>query len=220
VIEYQPLATIEDMRDGPFNYALTGAKDSYIRATMIRASRHIERRCARRLAPFGPITQSDRAEGVTQDDSGSASMPLSLTGTLALSQAAAYGLTTNLVRDIWIAEFAPTEPERWTYSDVEVLVIPPFGGGGQRVEGAIEGPEPDSGHIRLPYGTYCPVGSTIRVTYSGGYTRGVPEDLVQAAMMQATKYFILGIAPERRNGMATTDLDAAIADAIEPFRRV
>ncbi|MCU1616987.1 MAG: hypothetical protein JWO98_4527 [Frankiales bacterium] len=215
---YTPLASVADMREGPFNYALTGASAPYVEATMRRASRHIETRCARRLAPFTALTQADRADGVAMDDS-APGIPLSLTGTLALSQAAAYGTTTSLVRDVWLAEFAPTYPELWTYSDVSVLVIPPFGGGGQMVADGIEGPETDTGHLRLPYGTYCPVGSTIRVTYSGGYTHGIPEDLAQAAMMQATKYFILGIAPERRAGMSTTDLDAAIDEAIAPYRR-
>lgn len=215
---YVPLASAEDMREGPFRYALTGASPAFVESTMRRASRHIETLCARRLAPFTGLLQTERAEGVAQDNPGTGGLPLSLTATLALSQARAYGTASALVRDLWLDEHAPAYPDLWTYAGVAVTVLPPFGGGGQAVT-PLEGPAPDTGHLRLPYGTYCPVGSTVRIVYSGGYTVGVPEDLVQAALMQATKFFILGIAPERRGDLGTKDLSEAIAEAIEPYRR-
>jgi hypothetical protein len=218
-IQYQPLASEEDLKDSPFKYALQGASASFIQSTLTRASRAIEARCARRFAPFGPVTQTERAEGVTSENTTATDIPLSLTGTLQLSRARAYGQNSNLVRDIWLDDYAPRHPELWTYSAVSVLIIPPFGGQGQSITQNLVGPEPDSGHLRLPFGTYCPVGSIVETTYSGGYTGGVPDDLVQATMMQAVRLFILSIAPERRASMSTADLDAEIGALIKPYAR-
>jgi hypothetical protein len=218
-VPYKPLATVEDMLDGPFRYMLQGASDTFAASTMTRASRNIESRCTRRLAPFGPVTQSERAEGVASDDPGYTAMPMSMTSTLALSRAQAFGASAgNLVRDVWLADFAPEWPELWTYSDVSVLIRPPLGGDGQTVRpDALEGPQPDTGHLRLPFGTYCPIGSTIEVTYSGGYTRGTPDDLVQAAMLQAAKLLILSVSPERRADLSTADLNDEIDRLLRPY---
>lgn len=220
---YTPLASQDDLEDSPFKYALQGASQTYIAATLARASRNIEMRCGRRFAPFGPITQTELAEGVASDASPATDLPMSMAGTLAMSRSRAYGQSSKLVRDIWLDHCAPTHPELWTYSNVSVLIVPPFGGQGQTIggpgSGALVGPFPDSGHLRLPFGTYCPIGSIIETTYSGGYTLGVPDDLVQATMMQAVKLFILGIAPERRANMTTADLDAEIDALIAPYAR-
>lgn len=215
---YVPLASEDDLRDTPFKYALTGASESYIAATLVRASRTIEARCARRFAPFGPITQSERAEGVTLENAGSTDIPLSMTGTLALSRARAYGQQSDLVRDVWLDEFAPKYPELWSYSNVSLLIVPPFGGQGQAITENLVGPFPDTGHLRLPFGTYCPTGSIIETTYSGGYTT-VPDDLVQATMLQAVRLLILSIAPERRAGLTTGDIEAEIDALIAPYAR-
>lgn len=214
---YAPLAAPSDMLDGPLSYILKGAKESFIAATLARASRNIEARCARRFAPFGPITQSERAEGVGSGV-GNSDAPMSMSSALALSRARAFGSFGDMVRDSWLDEYAPLLPELWTYSAVSVTVTAPFGGAGQTVI-PVEGPRPDTGHLRLPYGTYCPPGSTIAVTYSGGYTVATPDDLVQATILQATKLFILSIEPEKRSGLGTDDLDLEIDALIAPYAR-
>lgn len=219
MIPYVPMAAEADLQDSPFKYALTGASDTYIASTLARASRTIEARCARRFVPFGPVTQNEIAEGISLDNSGSPDVPLSMAGSLALSRARAYGQGGRSVRDFWLDEYAPKYPEQWTYTDVSVLIIPPFGGSGQAIAGNLVGPFTDTGHLRLPFGTYCPVGSDVTITYSGGYTGGVPDDLVQATMMQAVKLFILGIAPERRANMTTADLEAEIDALIAPYAK-
>jgi hypothetical protein len=222
------MATDADMRDSPFRYALDGASETYVNATLARASRNIESRCARRFTPFYGLVQSERAEGVALDAVGGVDVPMSMTSTLALSRAQAYGGSAgNLVRDIWLDERPPMYPELWTYSDVSVAITAPFGGGPQvfggpgttGAAGLLEGPQTDTGHLRLPFGAYCPVGSTIATTYSGGYTEGFPDDLVQATIMQAVKLMILTIAPERRQSLTTEDLDAEIDVLIAPYAR-
>lgn len=215
---YQPMATPADLRDGPFKYVLTDASPSFVDATLTRASRNIEARCARKFVPFYGLVQTERAEGIALDSYGTYYGPQSMMATLQLSRADAYGGLGNLVRDVWLDEHAPLSPDAWSYSDVSVEVTPQIGGPPMPVAGALEGPYPDTGHMRLPLGTYCPVGSIIRVTYSGGYTV-IPDDLVQAAIMQTVKLLILTISPERRASMSTDDLDAEIDMLIAPYVR-
>jgi hypothetical protein len=214
---YRPLATPEDMRDGPFKYLLSGATDTYLASTMARASRNIESRCGRRLTPFVGAVHSELAEGVSSPSTGGG-MPISMIDTLTESRASALTGSGAMVRDVWLHDHAVVWPDLWTYSDVTVQVLPMVGGEGQTYSaGVFQGPQPDSGHIRLPLGTYCPIGSTIRVTYSGGYTVAIPDDLSEACMLQAARLLILSIAPERRGGLTTADLEAEIDAQLRPY---
>ena len=79
-----------------------------------------------------------------------------------------------------------------------------------------QGPEIDTGHVKMPIGIYCPVGSTIRVVYGGGYTP-VPEDLNLACILQAIKFALIGAEPEHRKTMTTNDLDGELLELLAPF---
>lgn len=218
-LDYVPLATVEDMQDGPYKYMLTGGSASYLENVMVRASRRVESRCGHRFVPFTGITHTEYAEGVPMPEgSPSPGIALPLGTTMSLSRATALGSGAGWVRDVWLDEFAPQYPELWTYSDVSVSVSPPIGGGPVPVGAAVEGPYPDTGQLRLPVYTYCPPGSLITVVYGGGYTVSYPDDLVQAAMMQAAKTLILALAPERRSsGLSTSDLEAEIVTTLGPY---
>lgn len=211
---YEPLASVADMQDGPYSYALRGATENYVKSTMVRASRRIESICGRRFVPYVDAVHTERAEGVPPDGDG-VGLPVSTVGALQMSLARAYGAAGQMVRDVWLADYAPVAAHLWTYSNVTALVTAPVGGA--QSTGIYEGPHPDTGHLRLPLGIYCPVGSTIEIRHSGGYTLGYPDDLVQASMLQAVKLFILGLAPERRGSLSTADLDNELVSLLVPF---
>jgi hypothetical protein len=216
--EYVPLASAEDFKEGPFKFLAQGAAPTFLERQMVRASRAVESRCTRRFVPFTGITQSEVAEGIAGDDVGGGGIPMSMLDTLAMSKAQAMGGGNAQVRDFWLDEIPPRNPELWTYSDVTVTVTGPFGSQPVAVA-APQGPSKDTGHVRLPYGTYCPVGSGVVLTYSGGYTVAIPEDLNQACLFTAARLLILQVAPERRGNLTTHDLDEAITDLLAPWAR-
>jgi hypothetical protein len=97
---------------------------------------------------------------------------------------------------MWLTNFAPRFPEFWTPYAVTNLTIVRSVGGTQTVSTtAIQGPEPDSGHVWFPVGTFLPVGSLIRVTYQGGYST-VPADLVRACKAMAASIVIKELDPQ------------------------
>lgn len=188
-----------------------------IASLIARATRGIESKCDRRLAAFSNLTESARATGIDMDGSAMADIPVDMQASLGMSQAKAFG-NSRLVRDFWLDQFAPHYPDLWSYNLTAVQVIIPYGGTQNLPIGTIEGPEADSGHLRFQLGTFCPLGSTVRFTYSGGYTIP-PEDLQLACIFQATKYLLLGAEPEMRAGMNTADLDTEIASLLVPYLR-
>jgi hypothetical protein len=82
-----------------------------------------------------------------------------------------------------------------------------------------QGPETDTGHIKMPIGLYCPIGTTIRVVYSGGYTVEIPDDLNYACVLQATKFVLIGAEPEGRKGPSMSELDDEILLSLTPYVR-
>lgn len=184
---------------------------------MITATEQIEDRCDRRLSPF-TVTESHRATGVDQDILGSADMPLGLTGALGYSQALAFS-SVNMVRDVFLDEYAPRRSDLWTYTVGQIELLRAYGDTQIVDVGEIEGPEPDSGHLRFHLGVFCPVGSWIRVTYSGGYTATTPWALQQACIYQAMKLAIIGAEPEARKELSTAELDAEVLTLIAPYIR-
>lgn len=192
---------------------------NYLTSVANRASRNIETRCNRRLAPF-TVTESHLATGVDINGLGAAdaSMPLSMAGTLGLDRARAYGAFAGLVRDVWLDQWAPQYPELWSYSNISVTLTRTLDDTQQIVGSNITGPDPDSGHMRFSLGTFCPPGSLIKVTYSGGY-QTTPDDLVEACRLQALQFLIVEIEPQNRPGMDTADLEAQILGLIGDYAR-
>lgn len=184
---------------------------------MTRATRSVESRCDRRLAAFTGLLETSRADGVDTDGLADSDFPLDLVGALGRSQARAYG-ATSLVRDVWLREYAPVYADLWATTVSSIQLVLAYGGTYDVDPGSVEGPEPDTGHLRFRLGTFVPAGTTVRVTYSGGYTT-VPDDLEQATILQATKLVLLAAEPELRTGMSTADLDAEILMLLDPYIR-
>lgn len=212
-----PLASRTDLSAYPILASLIGKWDTgVVDALMIRATRSIEARCNRRLAPF-TATESHVASGIDAAGQAGAGWPLDLTASLGRSRGAAFGSQTS-VRDVWLNEYAPRFSDLWVYSNVSVVLARAVGGT-QAVGGAtLEGPEPDTGHLRFQLGTWAPVGTTVRVAYSGGY-QTTPASLVEAAIFQATKHVILATEPQTRQSMSLSELEAEISRLLAPFNR-
>lgn len=187
-------------------------------ALMIQATRSIENQCERRLAPFTGLVESKRAIGVDTGILAGSDMPLDLTGALGRSQALAFN-STRMVRDIWLSEYAPILPDLWAYTVSEIKLVRAYGDTELVDPASIEGPYPDSGHFRFRLGTFVPEATTVAVTYAGGYSGGIPEDLQLACIYRAYKFAILGTEPEQRKDMSTAELDAEILTLIAPYIR-
>lgn len=199
---------------GSFGSLVTGSSTDDIDRLMVRSTRAIERRCDRRLVSF-TVTESTRAQGIDPDSAGTSHMPIDMQGALGMSKARALGVT-DMVRDLWVQQYPPVEQDMWAYSGVSASVQSAYGGlSAVRIA---EGPEPDTGHLRLPLGTFCPVGSTVRITYSGGYFT-IPEDLELATIYQAAKFSIVGAEPQERKEMSTVELDHELTTLLAPYMR-
>lgn len=190
-----PLATSTDMLSGQFADLCRDYDLSDLDQTMIDATRICEGSAGRRLAPFTAVPESHRATGIDPDESANpGGIPVSMQSTLAMSYATALGAGSDMVRHLWLNEYAPRYPEMWTYSDLVVTVYQPVGGSQSYPVTNLIGAEPDSGHVWFEIGSYIPPGSLIRVTYSGGYTT-VPADLARAGKMTAAVLILGEIDP-------------------------
>ena len=185
---------------------------------MTRATSTIEARCDRRLAPFTSLTESYRAEGVANDSTPNDDVPLDLRSALGRAQSMAFGATA-LVRDFWLAQYAPVFQDQWSYTLEQIVVVTPYGGSLTIPPNQItDGPQPDNGHFRLPLGEFCPPGSTVRIIYSGGYTP-IPEDLNLACILQAIKFVLIGAEPEERKDMTSANLDEELLMLLASYIR-
>lgn len=195
---------------------------SQVLTLMRRASVGIESRCQRRLAPFTTLFESQTALGMSPEEYGEqGDMAMDLTGALGWSQAASMGVS-DMVREFWLQEYAPKYPELWTVTLNKVELARTFGDTqtfGAESFTTWQGPEADTGHVKMPIGTYCPQGTTIRAWYSGGYTGGVPWDLNQACVLHAMKLCLLGIEPETRPGASLAELDEEVLLLIADYVR-
>jgi hypothetical protein len=221
-----PLASAQDLQGFASNTELLQNDERWsptqIAKLMVRATRSIESRCQRRLAPFtGKVEQQD-AYGIDPEEyGGQGGMPLDLSGALGWSQAAALGVS-DMVRKFWLDENPPMYQELWTYDLTSIEILRTFGDT-QTFQGAafrsIQGPEPDTGLMRLAIGTFCPIGSTLRITYGGGYTLGIPDDLNEACILQAMKIILIGNEPYTREGLSMRDLNEELTIKLAPYAK-
>lgn len=218
---YTPLASVADFEAfGSFTELVQNSQvwtPGTLASLMVRASRRIESKCNRRLSPF-TITESHRAEGIDPDGVAPSDIPLDLEAALGRSKALAFG-ALNMVRDFWLDQYAPVWQDLWTYGVANIQLARAYGDIENVPPSQIEGPEPDTGHFRLRLGTFCPIGTTVRITYSGGYTVEVPEELNTACVLQAAKLVLVGAEPELREGLSLASLDEEILDNIAPYIR-
>jgi hypothetical protein len=214
------LATVEDFTRR-FPELVTELDSTTVADILVEATAHIEDLTDRRLAPFTNYLYSDRLWGTDPDEyGGSSGMPLDIIGSLGLSESQALGVASgNLVRHFWLDQYAPHNPELWTYT-LQAITIYTSYGTQQIVDfstGGLTGPEVSDGHCWLRLGTFAPIGSRIRVLFDGGYTLGIPPALRRACMYQATKYIMLEFEPQTRRGMDYGEISNQIDRLIAPW---
>jgi hypothetical protein len=180
-----PLTTWAQLTNGAFADLVRSYTDPTAQTGLLaEATRLCEEACGRRLAPFTGLVETERATGIDPDeyiDAGN--IPLDLAGTLGKSYAYAMG-TTSLVRHGWLSEYAPRYPEMWTYSIASIKISRSYGGDQFVNLANVRGPDPDTGHIWYPIGTFLPIGSMVTYTYGGGYST-MPASLVRAGKNMA-----------------------------------
>ena len=212
-----PLATPAQMAQGAFADLVRGYSPPDLADLMYEATRACETECGRRLAPF-TITESFRAEGIDPDEYGdTTSVPLDFQGTTGQSYALALG-AQQLVRHVWVNQYPPHFPDLWTYSNVSIEIVRSYGGTQTVPASQITGPEMD-GHIRFQLGTFLPIGSLIRPTYSGGYTTS-PRDLVRGCKYMAASIAVTELDPMMHGGHDAETLEAKAVAWLSPYARV
>ena len=191
-----PLATVADFQSSAFADLAANLQAGELAQVMIEATRACEGVVGgRRLAPF-TLTETCRAEGIDPDEYGDSAgnVPMDLPGTTGRSYAAALN-AGQLVRHMWLSNYAFRYPEFWTpYTISSLQLVRSYGGTQDVVPSSLIGPEPDSGHVWFQIGTFLPVGSLIRVTYTGGYST-VPADLVRACKAMAASIIVKELDP-------------------------
>lgn len=179
-----PLITWAQLTEGAFADLVRGYSSPTAQAdVLIEASRDVERMAGRRFVPFTITGESHRAEGVDPDEYADGfAIPMDIRSSIGQSYAAALG-ASNLVRAVWLNEYAPVMPEFWAYSNVSITIVRSYGGNQANVP-LLDGPAADSGRIWFMLGTFLPVGSQVYATYSGEYTT-TPADLGRATKLAA-----------------------------------
>ena len=216
-IPYLPMAGAADMTSGMFASLVQDIDPAQLPQLMIRASRSVEAMCGRRFVPFATL-ESHRAEGVDPDEyGGNYDIPLDLYGSLGRSRQRSMP-GSQMARHLWLEQYAPRLAEYWTYSISSIEIIRTYGDSQIVPANQVEGPEPDSGHIRLGIGMWVPVGSTIRVSYSGGYSP-IPDDLVEATRMRAAKLAIVEAQPQVPKGDTLAEIDLELTSLLAPWAR-
>ena len=194
-----------------------------IAETMVEATDHIENMVGRRLAPFSGHTYEDRLFGIDPDEmgnGGSPTMAMPWAGSLGTSYSNALG-AGQLVRHFWLDQFAPFHPELWTYS-IQSIVLDLTYGNEMTIDfsnGGLTGPSATDGHCWMRIGTFCPVGTRVKVVYGGGYTVAVPPALKRACIFQAAKFLMMDAEPMLRQQMNTDELDAQIVSILASWAR-
>lgn len=212
-----PLASVASFTEGPFANLVSGYSAQAQTNLMLQATRSCESACDRRLAPFAGIVETQRADAMDIEDAMDAYVPLDPTSQLGFSRAQSLG-STLLTRHFWVREFPARYPELWTGSISGITLYRSYSGAQLLTINNIQY-ETDTGHVRFALGTFVPPGTTIQVTYSGGYAT-VPADLVQACQYMAASMAVKQLDPV--DGRSGHDPDALRADALEmlaPYTR-
>jgi hypothetical protein len=213
-----PLASAAQLTEGPFADLVRSVSTQTLTDWLMEATRACETECHRRLSPFTGIIETHRAAGMDPDEyTDAANVPMDIQSTVNRSYAAALGVTT-LVRHCWLDQYAPLYQEYWSYSDLTVEVIRSYGGSQILTSTQYTGPELDSGHVWFQLGQFIPIGSLLRVTYSGGYTT-VPSDLVRACKYMTASIALRELDPLRQSGHNPDDLQDLAVSWLSPYQR-
>ena len=215
------LATVADLQRR-FPEVVQGIEPQVLADILVEATSFIEDNTNRRLAPFTNHICEERLFGIAPDEYGdvSADMPIDIYGSLGISKAAALG-ASDLVRHMWLDQYAPFYPELWTYNITSFIIYRTYGDH-QTIDisnGGIIGPNTTDGHVWFRLGTFIPEGTYARVIYSGGYTLGAPPALRRACLFQAIKYVILECEPQMRASMDLKEIDEVVMSNIAVWAR-
>ena len=193
-MSYTPLASVANFEQGPESDLFKQIVSAEQTALLTRASRAVETYCSRRLAPFAKI-ENHRAQDIAPDELPDVGFPLDQTAMLGMSRAQSLG-ANELVRHVWLDEYPPMWEELWTGSVTAIELRRAFGGNYDYAPADLANVqfEPENGHIRLQLGTFAPIGTTVRVTYTGGYAP-VPDDLIQATILRAAMLALTEMLP-------------------------
>jgi hypothetical protein len=190
-----PLCTYAQFTEGAYADLVAGFSPAAVNDILVEATRQCEDQTGRRLAPF-TVTETGRVSGIDPSEyATSTGMPVSIQGTLGMSEAAALSVT-NLVRHHWLREFPPRYQDLWAYSGVTVKILRSFGGSQTLGTGQILSGPDDLGHIWFTLGQFIPVASYAQITYSGGYTVATPASLLRASKFLAASIAIDELNPE------------------------
>ena len=190
-----PLCSTANFTSSAFADLVAGYSEPALADLMSESTRACEAAAGRRLAPF-TITETTRADGVDPDEyPAGASLPMPIQGTIGWSEALALGGGTDLVRHCWLTQTPPRYPDLWAYSNVQVTVIRSYSGTQQyNASQLLDGPD-NTGHLWFQIGSLVPIGSRVRVTYSGGYAVAIPADLVRAGRLMAAWMVVSELNP-------------------------
>ena len=214
-----PLATVSQLSSGPFADLIRSFSPQAQQDLMIEATRECEGVHGRRLAPFTQLPESHRAEGIDPDEyADSANLPMDLQGTIGRSYAMALG-ASSLVRHCWLNEYAPRHAEYWKYSNLNITLIRSYGGTQTVSAAQLLTTSTDTGHVFFQLGLFLPVGSTLQISYDGGY-QTIPADLVRACKYMAASIAVTELDPMLQSHGHDPDLLRGRAvDILDAFMR-
>ncbi|WP_327066897.1 hypothetical protein [Kitasatospora sp. NBC_01302] len=213
-----PLASVASLVEGPFADLVRSYSTQAQQDLMIEATRACEGHVGRRLAPFTQLPESHRAEGIDPDEyADSANLPMDIQGTLGRSYAMALG-ASSLVRHVWLNEYAPRHAEYWQYANLNISLIRSYGGT-QSVTGAqLLTTSADTGHVFFQLGLFLPIGTTIQISYDGGY-QTIPADLARACKYMAGSIAVTELDPTMSRGHDPDILRGKAEDLLDAFMR-
>ncbi len=215
--EFRPLAEVKDLRKR-WPALVNGKDDDVLYAALVDATREIEDRTSRRLAPFTGHIEEKGLTGVNPNEygGGAGNTPMSLQGSLGQSYADSLGVN-GLVRRFWLDEYAPRYPEMWEYQVTDMKVQTTYGSYQEVAESNLIDLEKTNGFAWLTIGFFSPEESRIRIEYSGGYVYDTPGSLQRACLLQAVELLIMESEPQQRKEMSIDELERQITKLVAPW---
>lgn len=215
---FRPLAAVADLRKR-WTSLTNGKDDDVLYAALVDATREIEDRTSRRLAPFTGHLEELGLTGINPNEYGGSSgnTPMSLQGSLGQSYADSLGVN-GLIRRFWINEYAPRYPEMWEYQVTDMQIQTTYGSWQNVLQsGGLIDLEKTNGFAWLTIGFFAPEESRLRVCYNGGYVYDTPGSLQRACLLQAVEFLIMESEPQQRKDMSIDEIERQITKLVAPW---
>jgi hypothetical protein len=214
---FRPMASVADLRKR-YKALCNNKDDDVLFAALVDATREIEDRTSRRLAPFTGHLEEKALTGLNPNEyGGGGDIPMSLQGSLGQSYANSLGVS-GLVRRFWLDEYAPRYPEMWEYQVTSAVVQTTYGSWQDILasNGLID-LEKTNGFAWLTIGFFAPEESRVRLCYNGGYVNDMPGSLQRACMLQAVELLIMESEPQQRHDMSIDEIERQITKLVAPW---